>query len=848
MRRIVSIVVVLLAVGGVFASAPGFRLRSSGADAPYAAAQAEPQKQEPEKKVIDLKADLSGPVAPGDSAIFMVGNFAAQHNGAVITCDSAVRYSADRIEFFGNVLINQNTTYVYGDRAEYDRQTSEARVYSDIVKVVDGDATLYTYNFIFNTQANVGTFRGGGVLYNRDNLLEASRGYYYADTKELVGVDSVEMRNSDYRMRGDSVIYNLATDHAYFFAHTNIWNRDGDYLYADRGSYAQADSLYSLTLNGYILTETQEVWSDTLDYWRAQGHVVMRNNIQIDDSDYQVLAFGDYGEYWKEPGDALLTRRPAVLSYDQRQPDTLYARADSIWLRTIYPLREAALREAARADSLASLAAADASAEATTDAVAEGASDQTADFAVQDGAGETAPRREVAADAAAQSARPHAPQTAGGGTDVSSNASADTTRRAMEGDSLSQDSTRLVDSVAVDTLTRAERRARLREAEAKAKAARKEEAARLRAARLDTIAAARQAKATAKLLAIKEREEARLAARREKAIQRLRRRQQRALLRGRELPDSSMLFRFDSLIDRNALVQDSLLRVLADSLGADFRQDSTALLPRVDSTDTLSAADTIYRLVKGYRNVRIFRTDFQAVCDSLTSDSRDSTIHLYIDPVLWNEANQITSEVMDVYTANQQLVRAEFIGDPMMVSEIDTSHYNQVAGKEMVAYFRDNRIYRNDVNGNAQTIYYMQESGSPEIMGMLVVESGNIRFYITEENKIRQITYVNEPNYVIYPMDKIPPSQKFYLEGFHWEASRRPTLESVFDRRIRPSERSANASLPKPSFPISRRIERDRMRFATDRGWVDRADVVTPEIAEWMRSLGYTVGQPRKRH
>ena len=110
---------------------------------------------EGEMKIINLKSDVSGPVAPGDSVIFLVGNFAAQHNGAVITCDSAVRYSDMRIEFFGNVLINKNTTYIYGDRALYDGEVNEAQVFSDIIKVVDGDATLYTYSFLFNTLDNV---------------------------------------------------------------------------------------------------------------------------------------------------------------------------------------------------------------------------------------------------------------------------------------------------------------------------------------------------------------------------------------------------------------------------------------------------------------------------------------------------------------------------------------------------------------------------------------------------------------------------------------------------------------------------------------------------------------------
>ena len=244
MRRLLSIAVAALAAVSVIFARGGM--------------QAPEAEQPAEKKLIDLKSDNMGPVAPGDSVIFLVGNFAAQHNGAVITCDSAVRYSDMRIEFFGNVLINKNTTYIYGDRAEYNGEVNEARVFSDIVKVVDEDATLYTYEFLFNTKENVGEFGGGGVLVNRDSRLESVRGYYYANSKELVCVDRVEMRNDEYELKGDSVVYNMATDNAFFFKHTNIWNKEGDYLYADRGAYRKADSLYKVTSNGYVLTDKQE--------------------------------------------------------------------------------------------------------------------------------------------------------------------------------------------------------------------------------------------------------------------------------------------------------------------------------------------------------------------------------------------------------------------------------------------------------------------------------------------------------------------------------------------------------------------------------------------------------------
>ncbi len=147
-------------------------------------------------------------------------------------------------------------------------------------------------------------------MLNRENLLESVRGYYYADTKELIAVDRVEMRNDEYELKGDSVVYNMATDNAFFFDRTNIWNKDGDYLYADRGSYDKADTLYIVTRNGYILTEKQEIWSDSLHYYRAEDHVILRRDLQLDDAEHKVIAFGDYGEYWKEPGNAFLTRRP----------------------------------------------------------------------------------------------------------------------------------------------------------------------------------------------------------------------------------------------------------------------------------------------------------------------------------------------------------------------------------------------------------------------------------------------------------------------------------------------------------------------------------------------------------
>ena len=804
MRRLVSIAAVALAAAGVLSARSVMQA---------------PAPEEGEKKLIDLKSDLMGPIAPGDSVVFLVGNFAAQHNGAVITCDSAVRYSDMRIEFFGHVLINKNTTYIYGDRAEYDGNVNEARVYSDIVKVVDGDATLYTYKFLFNTKSNVGQFDNGGVMLNRENLLESVRGYYYADTKELIAVDRVEMRNDEYELKGDSVVYNMATDNAFFFERTNIWSSDGDYLYADRGSYDKLDTLYIVTRNGYILTEKQEIWSDSLDFYRAKDHVILRHDLQLDDTEHKVLAFGDYGEYWKEPGNAILTRRPAVVSYDLSQGDSLFMRADSMFLFTINEnaLRRAA--EAAKADSLALLKP-----------------DSVGGMPVEEA--DSLPVRRPVTDSLGRTVTP---------------SEADSVERSRMIDSLGHpilpDSLRGTDSLAVpainplDTLVGDARKAYLKEQELKAKAALKAAAAKARKEKLEQIAAKRQEKVTAKLLVQKEREERRLAARKLKAESKLRARRARAARKGKPLLiDSAALREIDSLIDLNTREMDSLLMQMADSLAA----DTLAMAIPADSVDSLAApADSVYRLLKGFRDVRIYRSDFQAVCDSMTAISTDSTIHMYIDPVLWNQSNQITSDVMDIFTENQQITRAEFVGSPMMVSELDTLHYNQVAGKQMTAYFRDNAIYRNDVNGNAQTIYYMQDGEPPQITGVGVIESGDCSFYI-EDKQVITIVYRKDPDWNIYPMDKIPPDQELFLKGFKWEGARRPTQADVFDRTIRPSQREVKSQLPHPDFPLLKALEEHKKRLIEERRWADRNELVDAATVEWMRALGFEVGQPRE--
>lgn len=821
------------------------------------------EKSEKSDKYVDMKSDAGRQTQIGGRKILIaVGNFAAHHNGTVITCDSTVRYSDSHLECFGNVLINKGTTFIYGDRAEYDGEKNEARIYSDIIKVVDGTTTMYTYNFTFNTKSNVGTFTGGGVVVDDNNRLESDKGYYNADTKDIICVERVEMRDDKYQMKGDSVIYNMDTNNARFFRNTNIWNQENnEYLYADCGEFRDSEDLYRLTENGYILTEEQELWSDSLDYYRERGYALLRNNIQIDDNKNKILAFGDWGEYWKEPGDAFLTKDPSMVSYDTEQGDSLFIRSDSMYLFTKDPVAERLERERIAKHRADSIALADSLAKVAKEAEMAKNAPKSSTKGEEHGEIEveqpstpmTNQQRREQALAALDKAKKGSNRNRGNlqkdtKTEQAVDKSPVDSTAVLAKDSLAKDSlavdSLLPDSLKnpLDTLTVKERKALERAAAKALKQQLRDSVKRVKAdslrVKLDSIAARRQAKRTAYYKKLERQDSILKVKARERADKKLRRRVMRLERKGIVIqPVHDSVFRqIDSIIYADSVPHDSLVRHMLDSIIAKHfprkeKVDTTAV-----ATDTI-AVDSTFKLIMALRNVRMFRSDAQMVCDSLISRSTDSVIHLYKSPVLWNEENQITADSMHIYSRAGRLSKALFEGHPMTVAEIDTAHYNQVAGKEMISYFNENNeLYRNDVNGNVQTIYYMQEENSPQITMMAYIESGDMTAYL-ENRQLKGITYRTNPTYFFYPIDKIPEDRETKLKGFTWEANRRPNRDSVMTRTIRPSEREDRGNLPRPNFPIERAMELRKKRLLDQGRWRDRTDTLSIETIEWVESV-----------
>lgn len=177
--------------------------------------------------------------------------------------------------------------------------------------------------------------------------------------------------------------------------------------------------------------------------------------------------------------------------------------------------------------------------------------------------------------------------------------------------------------------------------------------------------------------------------------------------------------------------------------------------------------DSVYRVVVGCPHVRAYRTDVQAVCDSMVMNSRDSVLYMYKDPILWSDGRQVFGEEIRAYMADSTIRFAHIIGQAFSVEMMpDSVHYNQISSKEMKSWFTDGKLKMNQAESNVSTIYYAEDSADSTLIGLNYLETDTMRMYINEQRKMERI-WACKHNGTMYPISQIPPD-KYLLPNFAW--------------------------------------------------------------------------------
>ena len=125
-------------------------------------------------------------------------------------------------------------------------------------------------------------------------------------------------------------------------------------------------------------------------------------------------------------------------------------------------------------------------------------------------------------------------------------------------------------------------------------------------------------------------------------------------------------------------------------------------------------------------------------------------------------------------------------------------HYDFVS-EEMVAYFRDNDVYRFDALGGASAILFLKERDSA-ITLMNQKESKILSAHIIDR-KIQRIKYVENLKSDVRPTYKLP-LDKQRLKNFNWRISEMPRSRwELTDRKVNASQRGTLAKIIFPDYP-----------------------------------------------
>lgn len=278
----------------------------------------------------------------------------------------------------------------------------------------------------------------------------------------------------------------------------------------------------------------------------------------------------------------------------------------------------------------------------------------------------------------------------------------------------------------------------------------------------------------------------------------------------------------------NVSVIDTLNKsVINGHYGEIFKAKDSAIITRralainiIDQDSLYIHADTLIatgppekKILRGYYDVRIFKTDLRGKSDSLHLDQSTGLIKLLKlplsrkenqilstsqknkkNPILWFGKSQMSGDkiflISDMKT--KKLDSLKIVGNSWILERdsISETGFNQIKGGLLEGLFKDGKLSEIDVSKNTEVIYYMYSDEGNELIGIDKTTCSRLKM-ITKENEIEDITFFVSPNGDLFP-DKDLPINERKLDGFIWREDERPdTIPELFseeDNQFQPTE------------------------------------------------------------
>lgn len=728
---------------------------------------------------------------------------------STLRSDSAYFYREENaFDAFGNVNINQGDTLnIYSDKLNYDGNTKIA-ILTDNVKMVDRDATLTTNYLTYNTATRIGTYTNGGKLINKDNVLTSKNGYYFAKSRDSYFRYDVVLTTIDAIIKTDTLRYNTGTRISYFYGPTNIYGKkDNDTLYTENGQYNTVVEQAAFGKNNLYKQGTKSLKGDSLFYDRLKGYGRAVKNITFVDREQKITLKGDLATYFRADERTLVTQYAYVVMTTEEKDTT---KTDSVppppvaKTKTLKPPANTMpvtnlskmvqdLKPKGVVVSAKDSVKADSAIKAASEQAKNMSPDEITNMAKMGQA--LIPKGIVSAKDSAKINSAVKEVSKQGKTKPSD--SANITNMAKLGDAIKpKKGSKQTVPLHPDTAKHPEKIKRdsifmtadTLETQIMTYKNMKLYQERQRAFHyVDTTEAGKKAAAAA---AVKKKPES------TKFL---------VAVRPKMQPDTTYLHKL--FFGKPKPVNDSVQRK-KDAIVAvkKAKQDSIARVARqndpVFATREIKLQDTArVRILIAHHHVKIFKSDLQGKSDSLFYSNADSTIRCYVKPMFWTQGSQLSGDTVYLQMRNKKLDNMELFPSAFVVNieKTDSLHYNQMGGKKMRGFFRNDKLETLYTVGNAETIYFKRDSG--KIVEMQRSLSSRIR--VTFKNNTASRTHFEtKPENHYFPINKVSEDDKL-LKAFIWQPKDRPvSKESIIpSRHKKPAAVKSPATKGKPGLP-----------------------------------------------
>jgi len=202
---------------------------------------------------------------------------------------------------------------------------------------------------------------------------------------------------------------------------------------------------------------------------------------------------------------------------------------------------------------------------------------------------------------------------------------------------------------------------------------------------------------------------------------------------------------------------------------------SDTLLTFVDSSyqDSLSQ-----KAISCHNSVKIYKSDFQGLADSLTYHLSDSLITLYKDPIGWKDSTQFSADTIRLLLIDESLDNLHLSNNAFIINTDDMLLFNQIKGRDVKAFVKDKTLDRVTVEGNGESLYFIKDEDGGYFAKNKTICGSMLILFKTKE--LSEIIFYSQPEAKLLPIDLNISAPDNFLEGYNWNLTNRPSsFESI---------------------------------------------------------------------